>query len=285
MNNSTISYSTNALNIKNLFYRKDVSVYVEGKEDILFWDNMFKSFTNVNVHIEESDGSENLKNYMDRIIEEDAKIIVACDCDHSPFLSEDKYSNPRIVRTYGYSIENSMYCANNLNHVIKRYAKSRKDYKREIIEWYEMFCESCSILVFYDVANHRFSKGTKVLGNKCNRFLTSPHSSKISKANVSSYLETIKHNFSGEEIEECVSLVSNDNRGLQFLIKGHFLTNGVINFIKEKVRRETGDNITLNLDSLYSMTVDCISTCKNLCDDKSTVKSRIRLSLESLDLT
>ena len=282
MNNNDLSYSTNALNIKNLFYRKDVSVYVEGKEDILFWDVMFKASTTVNVHIEDSDGSENLKDYMDRIINEDAQIIVACDSDHTPFLMENKYNNPRIVRTYGYSIENTMYCVNNINHVVKRFAKSKNDFKNEIMEWYKIFCDNCSILLYYDIANHRFTKKVQVLGDKCNRFLTSTHSSNINSASVLRHIESLKSYFSKEEIEECVSLVAKDDRELRFLIKGHFLTNGAINLIKEIVNRETGGSVSISLDSLYSLTINCISTCKSLCKDRQTVHERIGLSLLSL---
>lgn len=264
MNSNNLLYSTNALNVKSLFFNKKVSVYVEGKEDILFWDKIFQNECQVNYHIEDTNGVEGLKEYMDKIIEEDAQILVACDNDHSPFLKSSKYKNPRIIRTYGYSIENTMYCINNLNHATRRIAKSRKDFKEDIINWYKTFCDSCSVLLYYDIANHRFVRRTKVFGDKCNRFLVSKDSSSLSSSHIEKYINTLKGQFLDEEIEECVSLVKKDKRELRFLIKGHFLTNGVINIIKELVKKETGIDVPISLDSLYSLTINCILSCSNV---------------------
>jgi len=283
MSNNSLLYSTNALNVKSLFFNKRVSVYVEGKEDILFWDKIFCSIYSHNTHIEDTNGIEGLKDYMDKIIDEDAQIIVACDNDHTPFLKEHKYISPRIVKTYGYSIENTMYCINNINVATKRYSKTRKDFKNDIVNWYQMFCDQCSVLLYYDIANQRFTKKTKVLGDKCSRFLPTNDSPLPSREKITKYIDSIKGEFSDTEIEECVKLVESDKRELRFLIKGHFLTNAVMNIIKQIVKRETGENISINLDSFYSLTINCIVSCSDKCIDMNTLHERVQLSLHSLN--
>lgn len=280
----SLQYSTNALNVKSLFFNKKISVYVEGKEDILFWEKIFSSIGGENIHIEETNGVKVLTEHMDKIIDENANIIVACDNDHSPFMENIKYISPKIVRTYGYSIENSMYCINNINNITRRFAKTRKDFKDEIKTWYNTFCDTSSILLYYDIANHKFIKSTKIFGDKCNRFLKSKNSSILCNKQVDKFINSVKNNFAENEIMQCVNLVKADNRELRFLIKGHFLTNGIINLIKHLVKEETGSDITLNLDSLYSLSINCIVACNNRCCDISTIQNRAVISLKSIEL-
>jgi hypothetical protein len=46
MNNNTLQYSENALDVKALFYNKKWMAYVEGADDIPFWDNIFSEISN-----------------------------------------------------------------------------------------------------------------------------------------------------------------------------------------------------------------------------------------------
>jgi hypothetical protein len=267
MRKSNLEYSTDALNVKSQFYNKEISVYVEGKEDIIFWESIFKTCQLEDYYIEDTNGFENLTNYMDKIIDDNATIIVACDCDHSPFILDYKYNNLRIIKTYGYSIENTMYCIHNIEQSIKRYAKTRKSFHPKINEWYNKFAILSKDLLKYDIANIRFSKGTRILGDKCNRFLKSEDSIDLSPIKINHYLSKILSRFTEEEIQECTDLIDADERELRYLIKGHFLTNGVINLIKQVVLQETGIKVSISIDSLYSLMVTCINTCDKGCPD------------------
>jgi hypothetical protein len=273
--NDSLNYSTDALNVKSLFYNKEISLYIEGKEDIPFWENILSFWELNNLHLEETYGYEGLIDYMDQIVDNDANILVACDSDHSRFLKENKYKNPKIIRTYGYSIENTMYCVHKINQVVKRFSKSKNSFNKEITKWYHQFCDDCTILLYYDIANHRFSKGVQVFGDKCNRFLESDHSPNLGKDKIDNYIKSIDRHFSEIEINECIELVKKDKRELRFLIKGHFLTNAVINLIKSLVEKETGDKVTLSLDNLYSLMVGCMFPCKDKCMDLETLKERM----------
>jgi hypothetical protein len=267
MSKHSLEYSTDALNVKSQFYNKEISIYVEGKEDIVFWDSIFKTCQLNDYYIEDTGGYESLVGYMDKIIDDNARIIVACDCDHSPFIIDYKYNNPRIIRTYGYSIENTMYCIHNIEQAIKRYARTRKTFHPRIIDWYAKFAILSKDLLKYDIANIRFAKGTRVFGDKCNRFLKSEDSTELSPIRINKYLSSILSKFTKEEIKECSELIEGDDRELRYLIKGHFLSNGVINLIKQMVLEETGIKVSISIDSLYSLMVTCISTCDKKCPD------------------
>ena len=282
MKPNSLEYSTDALNVKSQFFNKTISVYVEGKEDIIFWDSIFKYSKLKDYHIEESNGKENLQILMNKIIDEDARIIVAIDCDHSPFLKDYKYHNRRIIKTFGYSIENTMYCYNNIEQTIKRFAKTRKNFQEQIRIWYKNFSLSSKELLNYDVANVRFSKSTRVFGDKCNRFLKSEDSYELSQTKINNYISSIISKFSEKEINETSDLIDADDRELRYLIKGHFLTNGVINLIKQTVLQETGFKITISIDSLYSLMVTCLGNCQNDCEDMNYLSINSKSAFDSL---
>lgn len=280
-----LSYSTDALNVKSLFYNKSFIVYVEGQDDINFWDNFFSNTTELEYRVEESPGGKTgLKDYMDKIVNEDAQIIVACDNDYNTMVEpKEKYIHDRIIRTYGYSIENSMYCPHNINQLIRRFGKIRKDFTPEVSAWYNEFLEDSRILLIYDLANHMFTKGIQVFGDKCIRFLTSDKSSKISEVKVNNFIQELSENFTEQEINDSNVRITSSDKELRFLFKGHFLTNGVINFIKGTIKRETSANVSINLDSLYALTLSCVGRCNNECEDIKQTKEKIRDSIESLE--
>ena len=107
------------------------------------------------------------------------------------------------------------------------------------------------------------------MSEKCNRFLTTDDSEELSVPKINKYLSSIIANFSDDEIEECSTLIEADKRELRYLIKGHFLTNGVINLIKNIVIHETGLKVTISIESLYSIMVNCIGHCEDECPDLS----------------
>jgi hypothetical protein len=160
-----------------------------------------------------------------------------------------------------------MYCIHNIEQSIKRYAKTRKSFQPKINEWYNNFSMLSKDLLKYDIANMRFSKGTKILGGKCSRFLKSEDSIDLSPIKINNFLSKILSIFTEDEIQECSDLINVDERELRYLIKGHFFTNGVLNLIRQIVLQETGIKVSISIDSLYSLTVTCISTCNKECSD------------------
>lgn len=252
---NSLEYSNDALDAKGLFYNKSLTVYVEGPDDVLFWDYLFK-VAEVSAYIEDVGGEQEIKKYIESILNQDAGFIVACDNDHNDFL-DDKIIHPKIVRTYGYSIENSMYNFEKIEEIISKLSRQRVDVKGIIEKWAEEFSNQVYELLKYDIANHKFKKGISVFGDSCMRFLTSNTSHKLSVEKISEYIESIKEHFSLEEINEVESLLNTSEKDFWFLIKGHFLTNATMNLIKSLVRAQCGSQCAISLDMIYSLTIDC----------------------------
>lgn len=269
---ASLEYSQEAEEAKGLFYNKDITVYVEGDDDILFWSYLFK-LAKVEAHIEDVGGNEEINKKIKDILDNNATFIVACDSDHSDF-KPSTVEHERIFKTYGYSIENSMYAALNIEKVIINLAKKPKSLKEEIEKWAEDFSNNLYDLLVYDVANHVFDKGVQVFGNNCQRFLENRTAKEVSNKQVSDYINGIKGSFAEEEINHVKDLISKTEKGLWFHLKGHFVTHGVINLIQHHVKTISGSKCSLPLDSLYALTIDCTSNWKDRIDI-STVVSKI----------
>lgn len=264
-----LEYSVEALSAKGLFYNKRFTVYVEGKDDKLFWKYLFE-LANKDAYIEDVGGKKELEKYIRKIVDEKAEFIVACDRDHNDFT--DEALNNGVIRTYGYSIENSMYNIFELQSVIQKLSRSDVDVRQMLEEWLTEFSTNLEELIIYDVANYKYGRGKSILPDNCTRFLNSNQSCKISLDKVKKHIESVQDNFSEEEIIEVRQLIMRSPKKLWFHIRGHFLTNGVINIIKHFVKTHNGDCSPISLDTLYAFTIDCRENWEEKIDVKSVVE-------------
>lgn len=251
----SIDYSTEALSAKSLFYNKSYIVYVEGKEDRHFWKYLFE-LAEKNVHIEDVGGIKEIEKYIKKIIEKNADFIVACDSDHSDFYQE-KIIHPKVINTYGYSIENSLYNPFEIQKVIQKLSKTDVDVLAIINDWMQEFCNKIEELLVYDIANARFDKGIAVLPNNCTQFLNSKQSHSLSLQKVKEHIEKIKDGFTEDEITDIKKLIEKTPKNLWFHLRGHFLTIGVTNLIKSLVKDLDGTSPIFTSDVLYAFTIDC----------------------------
>lgn len=266
----SLNYSVDALDAKGLFYNKTISVYVEGDDDVLFWNYLF-GLSEVNAHIEDVGGDKEIDKYISQILNEGAKFLVACDSHHQEFL-EVRQEHPQIISTYGYSIENSMYNFFSINDIVNKLGKGVSDVKNEIEKWVAEFTNQLNTLLIYDIANNRFNKGISIFGDNCSRFLKSPSSHLISLEKVDSYITQIKANFLVEELLMVEELVRQSEKPTWFLIKGHFLTNATINAIRYLVKTTHGKEIgSISHDMLYSLTINVTENWSQRIDISSVV--------------
>lgn len=268
---ASLEYSNEALSAKGLFYNKEITVYVEGKDDPLFWDSLFL-LAEIDAHIEDVGGKKELKKYFDKIIEDGADFYIASDNDNSEFLTET-IEHPRIIRTYGYSIENSMYYHQiPIEKIISNFCRKRLDISEEFNSWLTEFSEKVYDLIVFDIANNRFKKGISIFGDNCYRFLTHNRSFKICDNRLQEFIGSVKESFTEEEINEVKDLINQSEKELWFMIKGHFITHALINLIKYTVRKHSGDSKSMTPDFLYSMTIDCTQDWQNRVDIRTIVE-------------
>ncbi|WP_417371286.1 DUF4435 domain-containing protein [Gelidibacter japonicus] len=269
---NSLEYSQAAEEAKGLFYNKDFTVYVEGDDDVMFWTHLF-DLAEIDAHIEEVGGNEEIVKKIKEILDNNATFIVACDSDHSDFI--EPISHDRIIKTYGYSIENSMYSPLNIQKVVRNVGKKPVSIEEEIGKWAESFSNNLYGLLIYDIANHVYDKGIQVFGNNCQRFLKSGTSREVCNTQVSNYLENIKKHFTEAEINEVKEKLSKSKKDIWFHLKGHFITNGIINLIQHHVKQINGTKCNISHDSLYALTIDCTEKWNSRVDI-NTIISKIK---------
>lgn len=260
-----LEYSNEALSSKGLFYNKTITVYVEGKDDPLFWDKLF-DLAEISAHVEDVGGKEQLEQLFNKIINEEADFFIATDNDNSEFM-EDTIDHPNIIRSYGYSIENSMYYHPvPMENMVSNFCRKKLDFSDEFRDWSVSFSQSVYDLIVYDIANNKYKKGISIFGDNCYRFLTNQNSHRICSSKTNEFLESIKSNFTEDEIGEVKKLIDQSEKDLWFFIKGHFITHALLNMIKNAVKKHSGTTKNVTLDFLYSLTVDCRDDWKNRID-------------------
>ncbi len=261
---SVPEYSAEALNVLNYFHDCDVVIFVEGDDDILFWNVISNKAGLLGARIEVAGCKNELLKKIEKIINEDASIIVACDRDHSPFC-QNIFENKQVVQPYGYSIENSMYCPSSISNIIRKLSRTLIKYDLIAEQYFIEFINNCRDLLIYDIANHRCQKGVSVFGDNCTKFLKSNKSVSLSTYKIALFIKSIKTNFQEEEILEVKELIETEKRELRYLIKGHFLTNAIINIIKKRVAEVSGRHVkSFSTEHLYT---ECVDYCKNCNPD------------------
>lgn len=260
-----LEYSPEALEVKGLFYNKPLTVYVEGPDDIIFWNNIFKK-ADVSAHIEDAGGKTEIEKMYSQILENGVKYCVAIDNDNSEFMPNYVH-HPRIIRTYGYSIENSMYYNKKIiADQISNLSRCTKDHTHIVESWIDDFSKSVEKLIIYDIANNRFEKGVSVFGDNCCRLLVKNNSCKLCQTKITNFIESISYMFTDEEIADVKHLLMACDKDPWFLIKGHFISHSLINLIKATVKQNSGIVPVFSSDILYSMTVNNIDEWDNRPD-------------------
>lgn len=195
-NNEEFTLSIAAQNVEAQFYGKKAIVYVEGQDDLHFWKPYFSE---KNFELRQVDGCRNLDDYINDVLHNGLKCIVACDADYSQYQTPE-VSNPLIIHTLSHSIECVMYCPYNLNECIKKLSRSFQDKIDEIQACYDQFGNDIRELVAFDIANNIYGKGVSICGDSCVRFLSSNSSTTIDTNRLVQFISSVSHFFSDEEL-------------------------------------------------------------------------------------
>lgn len=259
---SDLFYSDEALNTLNLFYRADYIVYVEGPDDIPFWEYIFSATDNKRVEIQDVGGCKSLEIYIDKIKKNEINDVVACDSDFTLFDQPESHSH--IIKTYGYSIENTFICPKTTTKLIKNLA--RLPLKRTPTEEVStFFIESYSRiekLVEYDIANHINKHGIKVINDSCDQFMQSKNVITISCDKIEHHLSKLP-NILNEEVQTKINnIIQENNKEKSDFIRGHFLFSLAAKFISNLVRKYDSKQ-TISYDALYGSYISAFENILN----------------------
>ena len=265
-------------------------VYVEGPDDIPFWSYIFSNYgvSHMCYEIVDIQGKENSSSYIDDIKNKKVtNIIVINDLDYNCYDNKKLIKHPLIMTTYGYSIENSMYCPYSIANLIAKLSRSSNNFLPIVNRWYEQFCQQAKKLLPYDVANYINRTNTSCFGHNCCQYLKSNNSPYLDEAKITEKINELKNKISTINLSKIRKKIRKDKRETRFKIKGHFITNGIINMIKSEVNNCRNSRITpINREYIYSSFVQCNNQCGRplLCKDKNFLYNEIENALKYLEI-
>lgn len=262
-------YSNDALDIRNEFFGVKAIIYVEGDDDVLFWQEIFSKVTNEEFEIESVGGANELDAYIEKIKSNQlSSIIAARDADFLP-LSQEKNTNSKILYTYGYSIENSLYEQRAITQLARLWSKSQKITEAEVKIWLREFSEDISPLVHLDVANYLSKQGLETLGDNCSRYTTNNKSEKICKTKVKNAVKQIAPLIPPQYITIAKKEIGNTTTKILNHIRGHFLATATHRYIVQKAK-SLDKKVTISAESLYAAAISIFSITLNIMEHPHT---------------
>ncbi len=248
--NDEWDYSSDALNALTEFYDRKPLFFVEGDDDILFWSVVVKAFSDLNLEFQPVYSSTALDKRIEQILGNQIQAFAGRDSDYLKFNGEIP-DDPRILTTAGHSIENCLFKAATIFHIVKSWCKNLNTSLDECVQWLEKFSASFKTLLVLELANFLHAGGTTVMGENCSKFMKSNSSSSACENRISEKVKLVSSQIKVRSIKGALKLCPNDVEGVLMAIRGHFLESAVQKFIAEKIKLSTQKS-AFSYDALYS---------------------------------
>lgn len=248
-----LSYSNEALNVRGAFFGAKAVVYVEGDDDVLFWEDVFAKIADEHFEVEAVGGAPILDDYIERIASGQLTAIAARDADFLPTLGIFP-SDPKVIYTYGYSIENSLYVPGTITQLVRSWCKTSRVPESECAEWLSEFAATIAPLVHLDVANAIAASGVPTIGDNADRFMATKASARACPKRVAAAVATTSPTLPSAAIRSAQSAVGTDPKVVLKYLRGHFIASAVHRFIVTKAN-QLGRKVSISSESLYAAAV------------------------------
>lgn len=250
-------YSVDALNVIGKFYRADVMVYVEGDDDVVFWRCVFEALSEVAVEVQAMGNCTELEKRITEIKNGTVNAIVARDSDYHELLNS-KHTHPRVIYTYGHSIENTLHTADCVYEICKVSLRGKKVLLNTCRLWLEGFAAAFKELVFLDVVNESQGAGVEVLGDNCGRFLEHKKSDSVSAAKIQAQVGEVIAKLEHESLVSAGAIKTATQRDILRWLRGHVLESGVQKFVSARLREE-GRKDAFSYEQLFTNAIHYFS--------------------------
>jgi hypothetical protein len=245
-----LQYSVDALNAKSAFYRAKTLVYVEGDDDVLFWEELFSKVPDFSAAIESVWGSGELEKYIKQIEAGDLHAIAARDSDFLRFQGAVSQA-ARVIYTFGYSMENSLYTADVIHQLAKTWCKSPSITRAQCSQWLADLGLAFSPLIELDVANAISNCGEVVLTDNCTRFMTGQSSATPCSKKIATHAADVRTRIPSRAVAAAKRARATAPNGSVDHLRGHLLATAVVKFLLQTAKA-LGKKINVSMDSLYA---------------------------------
>lgn len=275
---SEITYSVDALNALRAFHRVDFVVYVEGDDDVVFLDTVFSEFSGQEFEFLPTWSCTELDKRITQIESGELQAIAARDADYLT-LTGRKSDSPRVIYTYGHSIENTIHHVESMHRIVKVSCRKSTSFQPQCERWLNEFGRVFFPLLKLELANEIEGGGIQVLGDNCTKFMLNETSGTPSTVKIDAHFRKVKESLREESILAAASIVEHERFDPIRWLRGHFVASGVQKFISNK-SKDTGRKGSLPHESLFSQAVLClISALKKNTDSYDHYSVQINRAL------
>lgn len=250
---AALEYSNDALNIKAAFYGAQKMVYVEGEDDVIFWEVIFKIFDKHGLKVEALGGVAEVKKMVVKIAADNIDAVVARDADFTD-LDVSYQAGANVITTYGHSIENTLITGASLHYLAKAYGRIPNGILTEELfdEWIVEFESSFFDLVILDAANDVGGLGESVLSSNCTRYMKNQNSCVPCAVKIQGYIAKLQSNLSlVQQAENIKAIFFTLPKRVADFIRGHFLASAAMKKVN-RVMQSQGAGKAVNNDSFTS---------------------------------
>lgn len=254
-------YSDDALNVIGAFYSAERMLYVEGDDDVVFWEYMLGKFGRREFKVQSTDGVKELNKYIKKIAANEINSSAARDSDFTEIGGVNCYS-PRVARTYGHSIENTIISAAVICKIIRSHGRvpGRLVDEEHCENWLMGFYRDFEDLVIYDAANEVAGLGIPVLGLNCTKYMKGKLSCIPDEAKISGKLQELNERKELVEKAETIrKAIARSARECCHFIRGHFLSSAALKYVNNTIKR-AGSAKNASTDAFFSSAVIAFET-------------------------
>lgn len=250
---AALEYSDAALNVRAAFFGASKMLYVEGEDDVIFWEAVLRTFGKSGFKVEAVGGIEELKKKIGKIEARQIDSAAAKDSDFSR-LEPTAKAVANVIVTYAHSIENTLITPSSLYELAKIYGRipdgviSEADFD----VWLSDLELSFEDLVFYDAANQINELGVSVLSDNCTRFMLNQQSCAPSAQKISAAVLQHSQNAALHQgmLDLKVLFAGSGSRAVDFM-RGHFLASAAMKKVN-RLLSGNGASKAVNNDSFTS---------------------------------
>ena len=244
-----LSYSDEALNVKSAFYQAKTMIFVEGDDDVLFWDHVFSMIPEASVQVESTGCASRVDEYITKILSGAIHAVAARDSDFLPHTTGLE-NDPRILYTFGYSIENSLYTAESITALAKLCCKNPNIPAADSTAWLTNVVTTLKPLIHLDLGNRMSKVGVCTVTDNCTQLMTSEKSCLPCSSKVTTQVNHARALVPADELALAVKKLGCCPEKLIRWLRGHFLASAVLKYLHIKAK-SFDRKFSMSLDALY----------------------------------
>ena len=270
---------------RDLFYLPKILVYVEGYEDIPFYEEVLQ---NHDYHLKAQGGREECKKLVTVLVEKDLPYVVVLDGDYE-ILTRARSKHRRVVWLHRYAFENYLFEEEPIKQFCRDYAHLEDSLEEPLASSEFMdFIQNIEIkfkdLIILDVAHQRAETGYDTLPDRPDRFFKSQTGIDFLDSQIQQWQTEAANHIDSQNIDNTRISVDNFLRDHRFvdLLPGHFAFGIIKRLIIDTISRRLRRNPNISNDTIrISLSREVWRLVKTR--DHNSLKRRLRRAVREAE--